>query len=304
MDLKKIGAYIAGKRKAQGLTQRELAEKLGMSDKSVSKWERGVCLPDVSVYWELCSILGIRLSEFLAGEDLAEESIPRRSEETLVSVSAEGEKRRNRSRRIIAALLSAAVLLCGALVWVLAARAGSEGNFLAPFPRDSAERKTAELLSGAEGAFLYRYKTDGSFRSMTVLHTAYRKGELVTRETLFSTSPEDELLGEGILGLVPDFDDRSVKFLIAGKNVKISTRLPIPGETEGWEFFGRAAVEREDAAALEDGKETVFLALNYGLELRVLSCQELEAGNVPAENEEVHAFSVVFSRQAADGPEG
>ena len=49
MDLIKIGKYIAGKRKSLGMTQKQLAEKLGMSDKSVSKWERGVCLPDVSV---------------------------------------------------------------------------------------------------------------------------------------------------------------------------------------------------------------------------------------------------------------
>ena len=47
MDLVKIGKYIAGKRKDLGMTQKQLAEKLGMSDKSVSKWERGVCLPDV-----------------------------------------------------------------------------------------------------------------------------------------------------------------------------------------------------------------------------------------------------------------
>lgn len=57
MDLIKIGKYIAGKRKNQGMTQKQLAEKLGMSDKSVSKWERGVCLPDVSVYSDLCLIL-------------------------------------------------------------------------------------------------------------------------------------------------------------------------------------------------------------------------------------------------------
>ena len=49
MDLVKIGKYIAGKRKALGMTQKQLAEKLNMSDKSVSKWERGICLPDVSV---------------------------------------------------------------------------------------------------------------------------------------------------------------------------------------------------------------------------------------------------------------
>ena len=75
MDLIKIGKYIAEKRKALGLTQKQLAEQLGMSDKSVSKWERGICLPDVSVYMELCGILGISINEFLAGEDISEENI-------------------------------------------------------------------------------------------------------------------------------------------------------------------------------------------------------------------------------------
>ena len=50
MDQIKIGQYIADKRKAQGLTQEQLAEKLSKSQKAVSKWERGVCLPDVSVF--------------------------------------------------------------------------------------------------------------------------------------------------------------------------------------------------------------------------------------------------------------
>ena len=56
MDQIKIGKYIAEKRKPLELTQLQLAEKLGMSNKSVSKWERGVCLPDVSVYTKLCDI--------------------------------------------------------------------------------------------------------------------------------------------------------------------------------------------------------------------------------------------------------
>ena len=61
MDLVKIGKYIAGKRKDLGMTQKQLAEKLGVSDKSVSKWERGVCLPDVSLYTELCAALGLTM---------------------------------------------------------------------------------------------------------------------------------------------------------------------------------------------------------------------------------------------------
>ena len=86
MDLIKIGKYIAGKRKSLGMTQKQLAEKLGMSDKSVSKWERGVCLPDVSVYKELCSILGISLNEFLAGEDIAQENLIQKSETNIIEV--------------------------------------------------------------------------------------------------------------------------------------------------------------------------------------------------------------------------
>ena len=69
MDLIRIGQYIAGKRKALGLTQKQLAEKLGVSDKSVSKWERGVCLPDVSLYTKLCAALGITTEEIIAFGD-------------------------------------------------------------------------------------------------------------------------------------------------------------------------------------------------------------------------------------------
>lgn len=75
IDTMKIGGFLAERRKALGLTQRQLAERLGMSDKSVSKWERGVCLPDVSVYAELCGILGISINEFLAGEAIQPENI-------------------------------------------------------------------------------------------------------------------------------------------------------------------------------------------------------------------------------------
>lgn len=83
MDLVKIGKYIAGKRKDLGMTQKQLAEKLGMSDKSVSKWETGVCLPDVSVYSELCQILGISINEFLAGEDIVRENIDKNRKKIL-----------------------------------------------------------------------------------------------------------------------------------------------------------------------------------------------------------------------------
>ena len=92
MDLIKIGKYIAEKRKALGLTQKQLAEKLNMSDKSVSKWERGICLPDVSIYMELCSILRISINEFLAGEDIGAENVIEKSDSNLIQITKESKR--------------------------------------------------------------------------------------------------------------------------------------------------------------------------------------------------------------------
>lgn len=110
MDLIKIGRYVAGKRKEKGLTQKQVADTLGMSDKSVSKWERGICLPDVSVYEDYCEILGISINEFLAGEDIEQENIVKKSEENLISIAADSSRRRKRTSVTIAALLIFAVL--------------------------------------------------------------------------------------------------------------------------------------------------------------------------------------------------
>ena len=99
MDLIKIGKYIAEKRKALGLTQKQLAEKLNMSDKSVSKWERGICLPDVSIYMELCSILRISINEFLAGEDIGAENVIEKSDSNLIQITKESKKKQKKLKK-------------------------------------------------------------------------------------------------------------------------------------------------------------------------------------------------------------
>lgn len=73
MNQEKIGKYIQNKRKKLNLTQKNLAEKLKVSDKAVSKWERGINLPDISLYDDLCNIFNISLVEFLKGEDIEKE---------------------------------------------------------------------------------------------------------------------------------------------------------------------------------------------------------------------------------------
>lgn len=83
MDQEKIGKLIAECRKEKKITQVELANKLGVTDKSVSKWENGKCLPDVSLYKGLCNILGMTLNEFFIGERIKEEKFKEQADENL-----------------------------------------------------------------------------------------------------------------------------------------------------------------------------------------------------------------------------
>ena len=68
MNKKKIGKFIAQCRKAKGLTQFQLAEQLGISDRAVSKWETGASVPDNELALELCQLLGININDLFAGE--------------------------------------------------------------------------------------------------------------------------------------------------------------------------------------------------------------------------------------------
>ena len=86
MDTLKIGSYISRKRKDIGLTQEELALKLGVTNKAVSKWETGKCIPDVSLHENLCSILNITLNELMAGTDIVNTDLQETSGQTLRDV--------------------------------------------------------------------------------------------------------------------------------------------------------------------------------------------------------------------------
>ena len=165
MDLIKIGKYIASKRKSLGMTQKQLAEKLGMSDKSVSKWERGVCLPDVSVYKELCSILGISLNEFLAGEDIAQENLIQKSETNIIEVIKDNinkEKCLKVMKYILLVISIFALSLLGFAIY----RLKKPQNYISPVAKDSIEMQTAELFAGSDGAFVYKFITTDTYKKL------------------------------------------------------------------------------------------------------------------------------------------
>ena len=86
MNQVKIGSFIAACRKTKGLTQSRLAEKLGITDKAISKWETGKSMPDVSLFIPLCDLLEITLNELLSGEFISDENLKEQSNQVLFEV--------------------------------------------------------------------------------------------------------------------------------------------------------------------------------------------------------------------------
>ena len=130
MNQIKIGKFIARRRKGVELTQAQLAEKLGITDRAVSKWETGKTMPDVSLMLELCDILGITVNELLNGEEINMENNEKKNEQLMLEMAKELKEKNQTIRRnmwvimifSIAALLAgicAAALLIPEGVWQL-----------------------------------------------------------------------------------------------------------------------------------------------------------------------------------------
>ena len=121
MDVQKTGRLIAQARKERGLTQRELAKRLHISDRAVSKWERGLNLPEAALFEPLCQALGITVTELLRGER-AEASVPVLEQAVDEAVALAGAQERGKKRYwrvilVLLALLAAASVLIGRPMW-------------------------------------------------------------------------------------------------------------------------------------------------------------------------------------------
>ena len=87
MDQIKIGKFISEKRKEKKITQSDLAEKLGITDRAISKWERGLCLPDAGTMPELCEILNISINDLFSGEKVDMKDNEKKLEENLIEMA-------------------------------------------------------------------------------------------------------------------------------------------------------------------------------------------------------------------------
>ena len=120
----KFGAFLLKLRKEHGMTQKELAEKLFVSDKAVSKWERGLSLPDIALLRPMADILGVTVTELLAGEYIREDQALKISDvepivRSSLTLTARGQKEQSGRRRRWKVIFLAACLCSAAELAVL-----------------------------------------------------------------------------------------------------------------------------------------------------------------------------------------
>ena len=118
MDQIKIGRFIADERKRKGYTQKQLSEKLEISDKTISKWERGNGFPEVSLLLPLCNELEITVNELLSGERVSEEDYRMKAEENMVNLVREAQE--SKRKIIISAIIAFFSLLASMPLFIIA----------------------------------------------------------------------------------------------------------------------------------------------------------------------------------------
>lgn len=310
MDLIKIGKYIAEKRKALGLTQKQLTEKLNMSDKSVSKWERGICLPDVSIYMELCSILRISINEFLAGEDIGAENVIEKSDSNLIQITKESKKKQKNLKTILAVVTVFAVIVSAILGTLFFHKLIQPKNYITAVDQTSTEMKTAELLSGTDGAYLFHYFTKDEFKTLTIYVSEYQFGTLISKSKVADLDYDGiNSPSRGVIAVVPDFESFKVKLIVADDYAKYSTDFPILENIENREYYVRSAsqikgeipIQIHSASTIE-GKTAILsdseqglMALIYGKDgLSGIPITEMEKEIVGVENDYVYYLSFQF----------
>ena len=300
MDLVKIGKYIAGKRKNLGLTQKQLAEKIGMSDKSVSKWERGVCLPDVSLYFDLCSILGISINEFLAGEDIVHENIEKKSEENIISVVTDSKRKQKSLKYIICALLILSILTTAVIATFLY-RGYRPMNFITPMDENSVEMQTVNLIAGPDGVNAYQFTTTDKFARLKIYYSEYHQGKLLSKEPVEIGFDDMDSPKNGGIILVPDYDHAIIKLVVwTDDGSKSSVDLPLMEGVEGREYYIRSQVRIEGKPEILYDTEDVLMAWVYDKdEIKIPNFQGLLLGKTDAysENEYIYLFSYEFCKK-------
>ena len=296
MDLIKIGKYIASKRKALGLTQKQLAEKLNMSDKSVSKWERGICLPDVTVYLELCKILGISINEFLAGEDIPKETIEQKAEENIIQITKDNKNKQKYLKKIIRLLIVMLVVFIFITSIFIYKKLTQPQNYIEPYLEKSTEMQTANMLSSHPGnILLFHYNSKKNYDSLTMYLTQYQKGKKISDKEIctFYNNPSKGT-NTGNIALVVDYEASTLKIIDAFEDgYYVAEGISFLENISNYDVWDYDKIEEK--TSIKYSKKQMLAALFYGKEgVSTIPIEELEKKDTKLKNDYMCILSFKF----------
>ena len=126
LNQEKTGKFIAEMRREKHLTQRQLAEQIGVSDKTVSKWENGRSMPDNAILLDVCLILNVSVNELLSGERFTEECYVDKAEENMVELVQESKYHKQKGNCNILGTIFSFLMLVLVCAWVVISSSGTE----------------------------------------------------------------------------------------------------------------------------------------------------------------------------------
>lgn len=253
-----------------------------------------MCLPDVALYSDLCGILGIGINEFLAGEDIPQESVVQKSEENIIGVATASKRRQKKLKSVIAILLAVSILALSVIGVMLVNEYWPQNCIYPVNNTKSVEMETVKLLSGPDGALVYDYKTSDKYKTLTIFRYEYRSGKLVSKDTIGSIGYEP--LGSpksGKLLFVPDVEHSTVKFISAGSG---SLDIPIFTGVDKDEFNMRTMLGIAGKTPIEYDTEMGLFALVCGKEQVYTSVIDNYGQTTAPANDYVCYFSVEFGK--------
>ena len=247
---------------------------------------------------ELCGILGISMNEFLAGEDISEENIVKISEDNLIQVAKDSKAKQKNLKVIIAVMVLITVLMVSVLGSMIFRRLSQPRNYMMPVDRNSTEMKMAEILSGVDGAYLFRYSTKDTCRKLTIYASEYQFGKLVSKEEIFGiTYDEMETSPEGIIAIIPDFDNFEIKTVLTDSDSKCTAYVPILEDVLEREYYGRSATQIKEMTPVQYDTEQGVAAFIYGKDgIRGFAIDDVTNESYVSDNDYVYYFSVEFSK--------
>ncbi len=193
MDQIKIGKFIADMRKEQNLTQRQLADKLDISDRTISKWECGKGMPEVVLMLPLCEALNINVNELLSGERLSEEFYSDKAEENIMELIKENKQSKKKKLQYILGYLTAIFAICAIFAVSLPYKNVNIFNFL-DIPSAIVLFLVVMLFLSAAGLFkdflsafflAFRDSDDSEKTAMEKIKRAYNAVELAMKTSIY-----------------------------------------------------------------------------------------------------------------------